>query len=72
MSIETSIAQLRDELLGRKAATEKEIAQALGRSRRAVQRMNLPFVRIGRTRFYDVPGARQVLTASPEVDREGD
>jgi hypothetical protein len=63
MSFDDIIAALREEILGRKVP-EDQLAAALGKSRRSVQRMGLPFVKVGRTRFYDVHAARQVLTTS--------
>ena len=54
------VRRLRAALLG-DAATEAEIAIALNCSRRKVQRLGLPFERVGRTRLYDVPGARLML-----------
>ena len=40
---------------------EEEMAAALGVSRRTVQRLGLPFERVGKRRAYQVSGSREVL-----------
>jgi hypothetical protein len=54
------INRLRDELLEGWAFPE-EIAEAIGRSVRTVERMNLPFKRLGARRIHRIADARAVL-----------
>jgi hypothetical protein len=56
--------RLRDELLPDQAF-EEEIAAALACSRRTVQRLNLPYVKVGTRRIYIVSGSRDVLQRLP-------
>jgi hypothetical protein len=56
--------RLRDELLPDQAF-EEEIAAALACSRRTVQRLNLPYVKVGTRRIYIVSGSRDVLQRPP-------
>jgi hypothetical protein len=42
-------------------AYEDELAEALDCSRRKVQRLGLPFVKIGARRAYSISGSRDVL-----------
>jgi hypothetical protein len=52
--------RLRYELLGN-GRTEQEIAAALNCSTRKVQRLGLPFRKVGSTRIYDIEGAAALL-----------
>jgi hypothetical protein len=54
------VDRLREELIPG-GAFENEIAEALNCSGRQVQRLHLPFVKIGIRHVYDVPGSRDVL-----------
>jgi hypothetical protein len=42
-------------------APEQEVADALGVSTRTVQRLGLPFIRLGRRRMYVVDGSRKKI-----------
>jgi hypothetical protein len=53
-------SNLRERLLPGQAY-EEEIAAALDCSRRTVQRLNLPFKRIGKRRTYSISEAREAL-----------
>lgn len=49
---------LRETLL-RGLAPEEEVAEALDVSRRTIQRLGLPYIRIGRRRMYVIAAARE-------------
>ena len=56
----TRVERIRDELLP-DGALEEEIAQAINCSPRQVQRLNLPYKKLGAKRVYDVSGARDIV-----------
>jgi hypothetical protein len=58
------IVQLREELMP-DGAFEWEVAAALGCSRRKVQRLDLPYRKVGSTRIYNVTGSRKALQCQP-------
>ncbi len=58
------VERLRDELLPN-GAFEEEIAEALNCSERQVQRLRLPFRKIG---IYDVPGSREALRSRSSTE----
>jgi hypothetical protein len=45
------------------SCTETELCAVLGKSRRALRRMNLPFRRAGTTRIHDLNEVREVIAA---------
>jgi hypothetical protein len=51
-------------------ATESEIAQELGTSTRTVQRLNLPFLKLGARRYYDIEKCRAAILARMQGIRE--
>lgn len=56
----TRVERIRDELFP-DGALEEEIAQAINCSPRQVQRLNLPYKKLGTKRVYDVSGARNIV-----------
>lgn len=63
------IERLRQALIGN-GALEREVAEALGKSRRSVQRLGLPFRKVGATRVYDVTASRLALDHTSTVSRQ--
>jgi hypothetical protein len=57
------ITEIRRALGLEDTATEDELAAALGKSRRALRRMGLPYRRAGKTRLIDLNTARELLAA---------
>jgi hypothetical protein len=60
--------QLRKELIGN-GATNQEIADALNCSTRKIDRLKLPFRKIGGTKIFDIDGSAALLQrqSSPET-----
>jgi hypothetical protein len=57
------IAEIRRALGLVDTCTEDELAAALGKSRRALRRMGLPYRRAGKTRIHDLNKARELIAA---------
>ena len=66
------VDRLRDELFPN-GALEGEMAVALDCSERQVQRLLLPFWKLGTKQIYNVPGSREVLRRRHSINAaEGD